>query len=456
MMIRREFLRNALASASVATVAAFPATTDRRPNMVVILVDDMRWDMMSCLGHPFLKTPQLDRVRREGVMFSNAFVTTSLCSPSRATFLTGTYAHRHGVTDNTGKELDPDKTPVFPTLLQAGGYETAYVGKWHQGRTAAPRRGFDYWLSFLGQGVYKDPKLNENGRDFQEKGYITDILTDKAVAWLERKREKPFCLYLAHKAIHGPFDPPERHNDLFAGVTPPEPASFREDLASKPAWQRKGQPSVKQGNWPPPNTKFMDYYRVLAAVDDSVGRVYEALKRNGTLDNTVFLFTSDNGYFKGEHAGMGDKRLAYEESMRIPMLLRYPKLAKPGGTIPGMVLNLDVAQTMLDLAGLKPAPTMQGRSMKPLLEGKTKGWRENFLYEYWVDLNTIPRMVGIRTESAKYVKYPDIQDLDELYDLRKDPGELKNLAADKEWSAVKKKLQAELEKLMRDTGYPSS
>jgi N-acetylglucosamine-6-sulfatase len=458
-MQRREFLLGALTPALAQPAAA------ERPNIVFMLVDDLRWDVLSVLGHPFMKTPHLDRLRNEGVLFSNAFVTTSLCSPSRGSFLTGAYAHRHGVTDNTGKEFDSAKTPSYPQLLQRAGYETAYIGKWHMARHAEPRPGFDYWLSFRGQGVYIDPPLNENGREFKANGYMTDILTDKAVEWLGRKHDKPFCLYIGHKAVHGPFTPADRHKDLYSGVVPPEPPNYGDDLSTKPAWQRRLRrpkseeaipASITPPPWPPKNPGWMDYFRTISAVDESVGRIYDELKRKSLLDKTIFVFTSDNGFFKGEHGGLGDKRLAYEEALRVPLLVRYPGAAKPKSTIPEMVLSIDVAPTLLDFAGVKPGSSMQGRSFRPLLDGKKAAWRESFLYEYWVDLNQIPRMVAVRTRTHKYIRYPDIQDIDEMYDLVKDPHEMRNVALDPAYAAKKKELAAELDRLLRDTGYPQS
>lgn len=456
-MRRREFL------AAGAAAAAFAQKGAKRPNFLFILTDDQRWDALSCLGHPFLKTPGLDRIRREGVLFANAFVTTSLCSPSRACFLTGTYAHTNGVTDNTGRELDPERTPSFGQLLQKAGYETGYIGKWHQARHANPRKGFDHWLSFRGQGVYIDPDLNENGREFKATGYMTDILTDAALQFIRKERSKPFCLVLAHKAIHGPFTPAERHKDLYSDVAVPEPPNYKDDLSSKPAWQRRtgkdASAAVPERREPPPwnphpPSPFMDYYRALAAVDEGVAKVLDALQAQGILDDTVIFFAGDNGYFKGEHNGKGDKRLAYEEALRIPYLMRYPRLAKPNSTVSQLVLNIDLAPTLLDLAGVAIPPHMQGRSLQPLFSGKAPKWRESFLYEYWVDMNPVlPRMVGVRTRDAKFIRYPDIEDIPEMYDLKKDPYEMKNVALEGSYAGQRKSLESELDRLMAETKY---
>lgn len=443
------------------------AAESPRPNVVVILTDDHRWDAMSNMGHPLVKTPNLDRIRSEGVRFANAFVTTSLCSPSRASFLTGTYAHTHGVFGNRGEEFNPSATPSFPMLLKQAGYATGYVGKWHMGRSSQPRPGFDYWLSFSGQGVYQDPPLNENGREFKARGYMTDILTDYAVKFLETKRDKPFCLYLAHKAVHGPFTPAERHKDLFADAEIPKPPSFDDTFAGKPRWQREaaaGDLERKQGQVPdslPPATwdgrrqTRLDYYRTLFAVDEGIGRILQTLEKSGQLDNTVILFAGDNGYFHGEHR-RGDKRLMYEESLRIPLLMRYPPLVKPNSTVSEMVLNIDLAPTILELAGVKPPAGMQGKSFVPLAAGKQVPWRQSFLYEYWVDLTpTIPRMVGVRTPEWKLVEYPDLDDIPELYHLPNDPHEMTNLAADAAHAKRVAELRGELKRLMDETGYRS-
>jgi N-acetylglucosamine-6-sulfatase len=455
MLTRRSFL-------AASALTGMKAADAQRPNFVFILTDDQRWDMTSYMGHPFMKTPNMDRLRREGVHFANAFVTLSLCSPSRASFLTGTYAHTNGVIDNKGKEFDPNKTPNFGQLLQKAGYETAYIGKWHQARHANPRPGFDHWFSFRGQGVYIDPELNENGRDFKATGYMTDLLADAAVKFIAKERSKPFCMVLGHKAIHGPFTPAERHRELFRDIKVAEPPNYNDDLASKPAWQRKKLPAdnpparIEQPKWDPnKGDQYLDYYRTLLAVDDGVGKVYDALKARGVLDNTVIVFASDNGYFKGEHGGLGDKRLAYEEALRIPFLVRYPKTVRANSTINEMVLNIDLAPTLLELAGAPVPPHMQGMSFAPLLAGKKTKWRDSFLYEYFVDLQPrLPRMVGVRTRDAKLIQYPDIQDIPEMYDLKSDPLEMRNVALDPKYEGKRKQLEGELAKLMKETAYP--
>jgi N-acetylglucosamine-6-sulfatase len=483
---RREFIRRMAGVGAGAAVGlgtlgescpreeAAPA----RPNILFVLTDDLRWDALSCLGHPFVRTPNLDRLAAEGVRFANAFVTLSLCSPSRACYLTGTYAHTHGVTVNDRNDPDPAQ-PTFPQLLQGAGYETAYVGKWHCAPRQDPRPGFDYWLSFRGQGKYVNPDLNENGRDFQAEGYMTDLLTDYAVNWLRQRWEgvalptpRPFCLYLAHKAVHGPFTPAERHQDRFAGVEIAKPESFDDTFAGKPEWLRAGivrgeqrdqwmanrdksiPAEIPPGKWDPRAKGRLDYYRTLLAVDESVGRVLKTLEELGQLDSTVVVFASDNGFFHGEHR-RGDKRLMYEESIRIPLLLRYPPLARPGRVVEPMALNVDLAPTFLDLAGVPIPDAMQGRSLRPLLTEENPDWRTSFLYEYFQEgwLPGVPTMLGVRTERWKYVTYPAIDDLDELYDLEADPHELRNLAEDPAHRETLQTMQQELERLRQETGY---
>ncbi len=475
---RREFMRagtGALAAAALGTGALEQVLAGerngRRPNIVVVITDDQRFDAMSCMGHPFLRTPHLDRLRREGVLFANAFVTTSLCSPSRASFLTGTYAHTHGVMLNATNDYDPARTPSFCQCLRdRGGYRTAFVGKWHlDSDRDEPREGFDHWVSFKGQGVYFDPEINVNGERSTQTGYITDILTDHADRWIRRQAggERPFCLYLAHKAVHAPFQPAPRHKGTYADVALDPPPSFRDPRRGKPAWKRTRFPSPLRlrssvepevlDELPPQAWKPRPYHRgymeAILAVDEGVGRLLDTLDELGIADDTVVVFTSDNGYFLGDNGGRGDKRLSYEASMRIPLLLRYPRRVKAGGTIDEMMLNIDLGPTLLDLAGVDPAPVMQGLSAAPLLAGRPTAWRESFLYEYWRDLTPlVPRMVCVRTDRWKYTRYPDL-DQHELYDLKRDPHEMTNLADRPDHAARVAELRAELERLMRETGY---
>jgi N-acetylglucosamine-6-sulfatase len=470
-MKRRSFKKHRWAAAiTLVSLASAVSAADRRTNFVFILVDDLRWDAMSCAGHPFVRTPNIDKIASAGTRFTNAFVTISLCAPSRASFLTGTYAHTNGVRTNERIEFD-HSMPTYPRLLQAAGYETAFVGKWHMKPVADPRPGFDYWLSFVGQGEYINPKLNENGHSFQATGYMADLLTQYAVDFIKRPREKPFCLNLWHKAVHGPFTPADRHKDLYQDVLLPQPASFRDTFEGKPAWQSRRRSAARNEKlatrpsladlqppaWNPRDEQKLNYFRALAAVDDSVGRILDVLRETGVLDNTVIIFAGDNGYFHGEHR-RGDKRAAYEESIRIPLVMCGPGVPKNGGEFEPMVLNIDVAPTILDLAGVKPPTSMQGMSFRPLLAGEKPAWRKSFLYEYFQEkrLSQVPTIAAVRTENWKYVTYPEIEDLDELYDLTKDPIEMHNLANDPAAKGQLEKMRAELERLKKETGYTAA
>lgn len=458
------------------------ATESNQPNVVFVLVDDLRWDALGCMDHPFLQTPNIDRIAKEGALFKNAFTTISICSPSRAGFLTGTYPQVNGVKRNESTDPDPS-VPNMGQLFQQAGYDTAFIGKWHMKRGAQPRPGFDYWLSFDGQGVYTDPELNENGREFQEKGYMTDILTDYAVDWMKKDRQKPFLLYLSHKAVHMHFTPAERHKNLYADAQMPEPAYWQDTLAGKPEWQRAAwvwgnsrKDWTANNNRPVPNMlppgpwkthptgMRLKYYQTLSAVDDSVATVFQTLEKLGKLDNTIIIFSSDNGFMVPDEKRIrSDKRVACDQSIRIPFLMRYPPSVKPGTTVDKMVLNIDLLPTLLDFAESSIPSQIQGRSFKPLLTGEPVEWRKAFLYQYFMEdwVPGIPGVQCVRTEKWKYMAYPDIKahtelyktldDMDELYDLQKDPGELHNLAENPEYKSQLQTMQLELKKLLIET-----
>jgi N-acetylglucosamine-6-sulfatase len=444
-----------------------------RPNIIFIMTDDQAWNLLGKDGrYPFMKTPNLDQLSREGMVFQNAFVTTSLSSPSRACIMTGSYAHKHGVYINTYADPDPN-VPFMPKVLQGAGYETSFIGKWHMKPGAQPREGFDYWLSFEGQGQYVNPPLNENGRDFREKGYITDILTDYAIRRIKEPGKKPFCIFLWHKAIHAPFKPAPRDSAAFADAVIPEYPNWYDTMEGKPEWLRrgwlygvhnevwknsKGKPvpqNIEPRPWDPKNPTSMNYLRAMLAVDESYGRIRQCLEELGILDNTVVIFSSDNGYFVGSHQ-RGDKRLMYEESIRVPLMVRYPKMVKAGTTNSDMVLNIDLAPTIIDLAGGKVPPAMQGRSMVPLMKGKSAGWRQSFFYEYFQESYApgLVTMNGVRNLRYKYIEFPhEVNDINELYDLEKDPGEMVNLINSPSCQSIKAEMKAELERLKREYSY---
>jgi arylsulfatase A-like enzyme len=453
-------------------VAAGADKPPPRPNIVLILIDDLRWDDIGCAGHPFVKTPHIDRLAREGAMFQNAFATTPLCSPSRASFLTGLYAHVHGIVDNVDRSPESHRLKTFPQWLQAAGYETAYVGKWHMGNDDTRRPGFDHWVSIKGQGVYHDPELNVNGQTVKVQGYVTDVFNDHAVEFIERSREKPFCLYLAHKAVHPEltqfddgsisdpgaenFIPAERHKDLYAGVPVPRRPNCRDTLEGKSALRRR------IGDLPPlgPETATSDEtvrnrLRMLMSVEEGVGRILEALERNNQLDRTLVIFTSDHGYFYGEHGLSVERRLAYEEAIRIPLLIRYPPLIAAGSKPAEMVLSIDLAPTLLELAGASTETRLHGRSLVPLLRGTPGDWRKSVLIEYFSDA-VFPRVLNMgyqaaRTERHKYIHYTQLKGMDELYDLQADPFELMNRIADPASRPLLGQMQAELSQLLDQT-----
>jgi N-acetylglucosamine-6-sulfatase len=448
---------------------------EAKPNFLFVMIDDMAPDALFNNRFPFLKTPNLDRLAKEGAVFDNMVVTTSLCAPSRASIVTGVYAHIHGVRDNSGHDPEPN-LKQFPQMLQKVGYKTALIGKWHMARHSQPRPGFDYWLSFKGQGVYNDPELNENGVKKKVKGYITDILTDKTIDFLSKNKDNPFCVQLWHKACHGPFTPAERHKYAFPEAILKEPASWNIDLSDRPLWRRRaasyglhyknwvaseGKPvpdKIAPGKWQAKNPRRLDMLRCLLAVDEGLGRVMELLKKQGRLDNTVIIFMADNGYFLGEHR-KGDKRLAYEESIRVPFAIRYPVMMKGGSRIKGMVANIDIAPTLLDLAGAAIPQSMQGESFVPVMQGKAEGRTTPFFYEYFQEKYApgIPTILAIRTPDWKYISYPyesaDEGNFGELYHLSKDQKELKNLIHSPEAAPQLEKMKQMLEKTKKQYGY---
>jgi len=426
-----------------------------KPNIIFILMDDMRWDCMSCAGHPFIKTPNLDRIANEGAMFTNYFVTLPLCSPSRATLLTGQYAHRNGVIDNvTDHSQLSHQFVTYPMLLQKAGYETAFIGKWHMGLDPTPRPGFNHWVGFRGQGVYKDPLLNIDGKSEKVQGYITDLLTDYTVQFIKQKHDKPYSICLFHKAVHQPCAPAERHADIYSDDPLPTSPNMKDDLSGKPMLTRKVATTSPVGHpdWGVPEKQIRNQLRCIQSVDDGVGLIFKALEETGQLDNTLVVFSSDNGYFWNEHH-LGDKRAAYEESIRDPLLMRYPRLIKAGTKIDQIALNIDIAPTFLALAGADIPVDMQGKSLLPLFAGVTSNWRPACFLEYFYEkpYPLIPTWQAVRTNDWKYVEYSGVKNMNELYDLKNDPGEMKNLITDP--SAAKKldELKAELARLRQET-----
>src|SRR4051794_19748853 len=376
------------------TLAAAPAT---RPNIIFILVDDLRWDDLGCAGHPFSRTPNIDRLAREGAMFRNAFATTPLCSPSRASILTGEYAHVHGIVDNTDRSAQSHRLKTFPQELQKAGYETAFFGKWHMGNDNSPRGGFDRWYCLQGQGSTFDPLVNDDGRNVQTHGYVTDILNEMSLEFIRKSHARPFFVYLSHKAMHpetsqGPdgklsdpyasnFIPAPRHKDLYAGAKIPRRRNWGVPPVDKRALQQKidglAPLSRETGS---SDTVILNRLRMLASVDEGVGDTLNTLAASGQLDNTLIVVTGDHGYFYGEHCLSVERRLAYEESIRIPIVMRYPKLIRAGLQPENLTLAIDFAPTFVELAGGKIPEQYQGRSLAPLLNGQAPSdWRKSIL-----------------------------------------------------------------------------
>lgn len=412
-------------------------------NVVFILSDDHRYDFMGFHeeGPDFLKTPAMDRMRKEGAHLKNAFVTTSLCSPSRASILTGQYAHQHGVVDNSTRVHDG--TTFFPKHLQDDGYRTAFIGKWHMGRASAePRPGFDHWVSFRGQGTYNDPTFNINGKEVKRQGYMTDLLTDYALDWLDEQedRDEPFFLYLSHKAVHSDFDPAERHEGMYSDVTPDYPPSMKNTEANyrtKPDWVKEQRYSWHGVDYmyhgrTDFDRMYRDYSEALMALDESIGAVLNRLEARGMAENTLVVYMGDNGFLLGEH-GLIDKRNAYEESIRVPMLAWAPGYIEPGSTVESLVRNIDIAPTIFDRTGTSaPSMEMDGTSFLGLLEDTPSvagGEDRAFLYEYYWEhaFPHTPTTFAIRDDRFKYIYYHGVWGLNELYNLQNDPNERHNL-----------------------------
>jgi N-acetylglucosamine-6-sulfatase len=418
------------------------------------------------MGHPVAETPHLDALARNGVHVKNALVTTALCSPSRASILTGLYTFRHRVIDNN--RAIPPGTVYFPQYLQRAGFATAFFGKWHMGGEGdQPQPGFDRWVSFRGQGEYLPPTpnytLNVDGRREKQKGYITDELTDYAVDWLRQQKpaEKPFFIYLSHKAVHANFTPAPRHEGKFAHknfVLPATAANTPENYAGKPRWLRDQRNSWHGVDFPyHSDLDITNYYRryceTLLAVDDSVGRLVAELKTLGIHDDTLILYMGDNGFMFGEH-GLIDKRVAYEPSIRIPMLMQCPSLFPGGRVIDQVVANLDVGPTVMTAMGLKPPAHMDGLNFLPLARGEPTPWRDNFLYVYYWEKNfpQSPTVFALRGERYKFISYYGLWDVDELYDLQSDPHETKNLFYDPAHRKTAEAMEAQLYARMDELG----
>jgi arylsulfatase A-like enzyme len=442
----------------------------RRPNIVVIVTDDQRFDMLGCTGHPVVKTPNIDRLATEGALFRRFFVVCPLCSPSRASYLTGQYPHRHGVINNDrlGQETISHTLMTSPRRLREAGYETAFIGKWHMGEDDSRRPGFDRWVSFKGQGAYLQGVVADDDTRRQLDEHMTDYLNRQAVEWVKKPRTKPFYLVVAHKAVHAPYLPAPRHEKLYADYNFVRPKVAAGDLAGKPAMTRRLGPHPKfyeiEGVAPEPAeprrgrgtdaaSVVRDQLRCLAGVDEGVGQLLDALASAGQLDRTAVFYTSDNGYLMGEHGRIDDKRWAYEESVRVPLLVRYPPHIKAGSVCDRLTVNVDLAPTVLDLAGVEAVTPMHGRSLVPLFRDPSAAWRSAILTEYFVEkvAPLVPAWQAVRTERWKYIRYTENSAWDELYDLTADPREERNLVRDPAGVDTLPQLRKELERLLTES-----
>jgi N-acetylglucosamine-6-sulfatase len=454
-----------------------------RPNVVVVLVDDLRSDEFHAGGHPYLETPNMDRLAAEGALFVNSFHAVPLCSPNRATLLTGQFPSRHGIIDNIARNLASHRLETFNLPMKAAGYRTAFLGKWHMGNDPTPRPGWDYWVAMPGQGHTTDPELFEDGVLHKVPGYTTDLLTDRAVSFIQREHGRPFLLYLAHKAVHpdvvqrddGSVDPESdrgyipaaRHEGRYRDrvfTRRQRPSEIEADLAGKPAI-RHALAKLPTAAGPGPGEHEYAAYpwtgeetirrraEMILAVDESLGRIIATLDSLKLLDKTVIVLSSDNGFFFGEHGLTTERRLPYEESIRNPLLMRYPPRIPAGLRPEGLALTVDLAPTLLDLAGVPISPSIQGRSLVPLLRGTPADWRQAVLIEFYTNEQPFPHLMdmdyrAIRTGRYKYIHWIKYPGQDELYDLQSDSLERRNLATDPAHASLKASLRADLGKLV--------
>lgn len=499
------------AAGAVALIASAAACTPQKKeakqpcNIVYIMTDDHTQQMMSCYDRRYIQTPNLDRIAADGVRFTNSFVTNSLSGPSRACMITGKFSHKNGFTDNTHSVFNGEQQ-TMPKLLQQAGYQTAIVGKWH---LESLPTGFDYWEILPGQGDYYNPDFITSANDtVRKKGYVTNLITDTSLDWLQNRRdkEKPFCLFIHHKAIHRNWMADTCHLNLYEDVTFPLPETYYDDYEGRPAaaaqemsviedmdliydlkmlrpdknsrlkslyqkfcsrmdpeqkaaWDRFYEPIIADFYKKKPTGKELaewkyqrymrDYAKTVKSLDDNVGRVLEYLEKEGLLENTLVVYTSDQGFYMGEH-GWFDKRFMYEESMRTPLIMRLPDGFTKRGDIPQMVQNIDYAPTFLELAGAPVPADIQGESLVPLLKGENPAaWRHSLYYHYYEfpAEHMVKRHYGVRTDRYKLIHFYNDIDVWELYDLQEDPAELHNLYGQPAYEQVVKEMKAELLRL---------
>lgn len=513
-MDRREFIKKAGSGLLVSAVASntFIGCTkqSRRPNIIFIMSDDHALQAISAYGNNLNKTPNIDRIAEEGILFENCFCTNSICAPSRATILTGKYSHINGLIDNTVSFDGSQMT--FPKLLKRSGYQTSMIGKWH---LKSDPTGFDYWNILPGQGHYYNPNFIENGKRKRIQGYVTDIITDKAINWLDKRdRSNPFCMMLQHKAPHRNWMPAPEYLNQYDDRTFPIPDNFFDDYEGriaaeeqelkigedmlmaydlkippsdakkyeseqmykrdKESWKyifkrmNENQKNMWEKAYKEDNQDFLqkdlkgkelekwkyqryikDYLRCISSVDKNIGRLFEYLEANDLLENTLLIYTSDQGFYLGEH-GWFDKRFMYEESLHMPLMIRYPKEIKPNTNTDELVNNTDFAPTFLDYAGINIPDDMQGRSFRNIMQGKVPDdWRDATYYHYfeYPGAHGVKRHYGIRTKRYKLIHFYHDIDQWELYDLKNDPKEMNNLYGIDKFDELVKNLKKQLQQL---------
>jgi arylsulfatase A-like enzyme len=502
LLLMRCWIFTASVFATVLSLAGSLSAAER-PNILFIFTDDHASHSISAYGSRINKTPNLDRIANEGMLFENCFCTNSICGPSRAVILTGKHSHLNGFLQN-GNKFDATQQ-VFPKLLQKVGYQTAIIGKWHLGHGGkSDPQGFDYWEVLQGQGPYYNPPMIKNGERVKHTGYTTDIITDLALNWLKngRDQDKPFMLMYQHKAPHRNWQPSPKHLTMYDDVTIPEPDNLFDNYEGRGSAARQQDMTIaktmtasdlklipprnltpeqlKKWNaaYEPKNEAFRnanlqgkelvrwkyqrymkDYLRCVASVDDNVGRVLDWLDETGLAKNTVVIYSSDQGFYLGDH-GWFDKRFMYEESYRMPLMVRWPGRIKPGSKCEALTTNLDFAETFLDIAGVDIPSDMQGVSLTPLFDKPAlKDWRDSLYYHYYEfygnrrSAHMVRRHYGVRTDRFKLIHFYNLGEW-ELYDLEKDPREMKSVYSDPEYSSVVKKLTGEVKRLQKQYEVP--
>ncbi len=495
---RAEFLKTlGLGAASL----AMPATTFaserqmKRPNIIFMFTDDHASHAIGAYGSRINQTPNIDRLAKEGMLFSNCFCTNSICGPSRAVILTGKHSHLNGMATNRDRFDGSQQT--FPKLMQKAGYQTAMIGKWH---LKTDPTGFDFWNVLIGQGPYYNPPLKTPEGTVKHTGYTTDILTDVALDWLKTKRDesKPFVMMYQHKAPHRNWQPGPKHLNTYDDTTIPEPETLFDDYANRTSAAKTQTMTVARHLTPndlkltppknltpeqltewkkaydPKNEAFekanltgddlvrwkyqrymKDYLRCIASVDDNIGRVLDYLDESGLADNTIVIYSSDQGFYLGDH-GWFDKRWMYEESLRMPFIVRWPGVTQPGSKNGDLVQNLDFAETFLDIASARIPSDMQGTSLVPLLKGQTPDdWRKSIYYHYYEfpGAHSVRKHYGVRTKRHKLIHYYNIDEW-ELFDLKKDPNELKSVYGDPAYTDIQKRLETKLGRLRKRYQVP--